>query len=72
MERFLSRARDLVPLEQLFIIPMGTAGQYRLRVMFGDFETREEAIAAAKRLPPRYQQAFQTLPRTFAELRGQI
>jgi len=72
MERFLLRARDLVPLERIFIIPMGTAGQYRLRVVFGEFDSREEALDAARRLPTRYQQAFSALPRTFAELRGQI
>jgi septal ring-binding cell division protein DamX len=72
MERFLLRARDLVPLERIYIIPMGVAGQSRLRVVFGEFESREEALEAARRLPPRYQQAFAALPRTFAELRGQI
>ena len=72
MERFLLRARDLVPLEQLLVIPMGAAGQYRLRVVYGEFGSREEALEAARRLPPRYQQAFHVLPRTFAELRGQI
>jgi type II secretory pathway predicted ATPase ExeA len=72
MERFLLRARDLVPLERIYIIPMGAAGQGRLRVVFGEFDSREEALEAARRLPPRYQQAFNALPRTFAELRGQI
>lgn len=72
MERFLLRARDLVPLERLFVIPIGGIGQYRLRVVYGEFQTREEALEAARQLPPRYQQAFQVLPRTFAELRGQI
>ena len=72
MERFLLRARDLVPLERIYIIPMGAVGQYRLRVVFGEFDSREEALEAARRLPPRYQQAFNALPRTFAELRGQI
>jgi hypothetical protein len=72
MERFLLRARDLVPLERIYIIPMGTASQYRLRVVFGEFGSRDEALEAARRLPPRYQQAFNALPRTFAELRGQI
>jgi len=61
-----------VPLERIFIIPMGTAGQYRLRVVFGEFDSREQALDAARHLPPRYQQAFNALPRTFAELRGQI
>ncbi len=72
MERFLLRAREMVPLEELFVIPMPAGKQYRLRVVFGDFASREEALAAEKRLPPKYQDAFQTAPRSFAELRGQI
>ena len=51
---------------------MSADGQYRLRVVYGEFQSRDEALEAARALPPRYQQAFQVLPRTFAELRGQI
>lgn len=72
MERFLLRARELVPLENLFVIPVASAGSYRLRVIYGEFETREEALEAERRLPPRYQQAFRASPRSIAELRGQI
>jgi hypothetical protein len=72
MERFLLRARELVPLEEVFVIPMAVGKQYRLRVVFGDFASRDEALAAEKRLPPKYQDAFRTSPRSFAELRGQI
>ena len=72
MERFLLRARDMVPLEELFVIPMPTGKHYRLRVVLGDFASREEALAAEKRLPPKYQAAFRTSPRSFAELRSQI
>lgn len=73
MERFLLRAQDLVPLESLFVIPMSAGpGNYRLRVLYGEFANREEALEAGRRLPPRYQQAFRTSPRSFAELRGQI
>jgi len=72
MERFLLRARELIPLERLFVIPMASAGSYRLRVTYGEFETREEALEAERRLPPRYQQAFRASPRSIAELRGQI
>ena len=72
MERFLLRARDMVPLEELFVIPMPTGKHYRLRVVLGDFASREEALAAEKRLPPKYQAAFRTSLRSFAELRGQI
>jgi type II secretory pathway predicted ATPase ExeA len=72
MERFLLRARDLVPLENLFVIPMSSGGTYRLRVLYGEFETRQEALEAERRLPPRYQEAFRASPRSIAELRGQI
>ena len=72
MERFLLRARDLVPLEKLYVIPMASAGSYRLRVVYGQFASREEALEEKRRLPPRYQQAFKAAPRSLAELRGQI
>ena len=72
MERFLLRARDLVPLENVFIVPMSSDGSYRLRVAYGEFASRDEALEAARRLPPRYLEAFHALPRSFAELRGQI
>ena len=72
VERFLLRARDMVPLEDVFVIPMPSEGKYRLRVTYGEFQSREAALEAERRLPPKYQQAFQTSPRSFAELRGQI
>jgi MSHA biogenesis protein MshM len=72
MERFLRRARDMVALDEVFLIPMGGGTQLRLRVVYGEFESREEALKAERRLPPKYQQAFETSPRSFAELRGQI
>jgi MSHA biogenesis protein MshM len=72
MERFLIRARDLVPLEEVMVVPVAASGQYRLWVLFGDFASREEALAAARRLPPRYQEAFRAAPRSFGELRRQL
>ena len=72
MERFLLRARGLVRLEDIAVIPMAAGGQYRLRVVYGQFDSREAASEAGKRLPPRYQEAFQPATRSFAELRGQI
>jgi len=72
MERFLLRARDFVQLEELFVIPIADAGQYRLRVVYGEFPTRDQAAAAGKRLPPKYQEAFRTELRSFGELRDQI
>jgi type II secretory pathway predicted ATPase ExeA len=72
MERFLLRARDLVPLEELMVIPVASGGEYRLWVLFGDFDSREEAAAAARRLPPRYQDTFRVAPRSFGELRREL
>jgi MSHA biogenesis protein MshM len=72
MERFLQRAQQMVPLAEVLVIPMHSGGQYRLRVVLGDFENREAAREASRRLPPKYQEAFHATPRSFAELRGQI
>jgi septal ring-binding cell division protein DamX len=72
MERFLQRARELIPLSEVFVMPSRSGGAYRLRVLYGDFASREEALAAGRRLPPRYQEAFTAVPRSVAELRSQI
>jgi type II secretory pathway predicted ATPase ExeA len=72
MERFLQRARDLVPLDELFVMPVAGGSRTRLRVAYGAFPTATEALAARKRLPPRYQQAFRPSPRSFGELRRQM
>jgi type II secretory pathway predicted ATPase ExeA len=72
MERFLLRARELVRLDELAVIPMAEGGQYRLRVVYGEFASREAALEAERRLPARYQNAFRTSLRSFADLRGQI
>src|SRR3972149_3891941 len=64
MERFLVRARELALLQDLFVIPMPGGGKYRLRVVYGEFASREDAREAERGLPPRYQQAFRTSPRS--------
>lgn len=69
VERFLMRARDLVPLENLYIVPVESGGRYRIWALYGDFAGEPEALQAAKRLPPKYQQAFPLVPRSFAEVR---
>jgi type II secretory pathway predicted ATPase ExeA len=72
MERFLLRARDMVPLSEVFLIPMGGSGSHRLRVIYGTFDNAQQAHEAERRLPPKYQQAFRTSARSFAELRKQM
>jgi len=71
-ERFLLRARDLVPLAELYVIPVATGSSYYLRVAYGIYPDKEEAAAAAKRLPPKYQNAFRFELRSVAELRAAL
>lgn len=71
MERFLNRARDMVPLSEVYLIPMG-AGSQRMRVIYGSFDNARKAEEAERRLPPKYQQSFKTVRRTFAELRKEM
>jgi MSHA biogenesis protein MshM len=66
------RARDLVPLEEIYVIPVATGSRYHLRVTYGIYPDREAALEDARRLPPKYQEAFDLQPRSFAELRGAI
>ena len=71
-ERFLVRARELVPLSEVYVIPVATGLRYFLRVAYGVYPGKEAAAEAARRLPPKYQNAFQFELRSFAELRAAI
>jgi len=71
-ERFLMRARDLVPLEEVYPIPLAMGPRYHLRVAYGAYPDKGTAAEAARRLPPKYQKAFQVELRSFAELRAAI
>ena len=71
-ERFLGRARELVPLSEVYVIPVATGSRYFLRVVYGMFDSKEAAAEAAKRLPPKYQNAFRFELRSLAELRASI
>jgi hypothetical protein len=72
MERFLLRARELVPLAQIYVIPVATGSRYLIRVVYGVYAGKQAAIEDAKRLPPKYQNAFAVQPRSFAELRASL
>ncbi|MGQ0511035.1 MAG: ExeA family protein [Betaproteobacteria bacterium] len=72
MERFLVRARDLVALDELHVVPVLAGRRYQVRVLYGTFESIERAQEAARRLPPKYQRAFQIEPRSFLELRNAV
>ena len=72
MQRFLIRARALVPIEDVYVMPQALGENYEIRVMFGNFPTREAAAKASKQLPAKYQQEFQLEFRSFAELRAAL
>lgn len=70
MERFLLRARDMVRLDQLYVIPIAVGpGRYRLRVAYGAFDDAEEARQAKGDLPPKYQREFHPAAVSFEALR---
>jgi type II secretory pathway predicted ATPase ExeA len=71
-ERFLMRARELVPLSEVYVIPVANGSRYFLRMAYGTYPGKEAAAEAAKRLPPKYQNAFRFELRRFAELRAAI
>ncbi|HXR59127.1 MAG TPA: AAA family ATPase [Burkholderiales bacterium] len=71
-ERFLARARVLVSLENVFVIPVSAGARYFLRVVYGAYPDRAACADAARRLPPKYQQSFVFTLRSFAELRAAI
>jgi len=72
LERFLVRARDLLPLENLYVIPLASGSRYRVRVVYGAYPDRDTAATAAGRLPAKYQSAFRPALRSFAELRSAV
>jgi MSHA biogenesis protein MshM len=72
LERFLTRAKQLVDLEEILVLPQGNQGRYRIRVTFGRYPDRTTAERAAEDLPAKYKQAFRSELRTFAELRSSL
>lgn len=72
-ERFLARAKDLVPLAEVYVVPVAARGsRYLLHVVYGTFADKEAAAEAARRLPPKYQNAFKFELRSLSELRAAI
>jgi type II secretory pathway predicted ATPase ExeA len=69
VERFLMRARELVPVENVYILPLESGGRHRIWALYGTYPDRDAALQAAANLPPKYREAFRTVPRSFAELR---
>lgn len=58
MERFLSRAKKLVDLSNLYVYLIDDYDHARFRVTYGIYTTREEAKAGVAELPEKYQREF--------------
>ncbi|MFN2645015.1 MAG: ExeA family protein [Burkholderiales bacterium] len=69
MERFLVRARDMVPLSELYLVPLTAT---RMRVLLGSFASEREAREAQQHLPPKYQQAFRVAPLSWRDIRREM
>jgi type II secretory pathway predicted ATPase ExeA len=72
VERFLARARAMNFVDDVYVVPVASAGRYRIRVFYSVSPTREAALAAEHRLPEKYRRRGGPLLRTFAELRSTI
>ncbi|MNC95759.1 hypothetical protein D3C83_129520 [compost metagenome] len=61
-----------MPISEVYVIPVASGQRYRLLVSYGVFAGKEAAAEAAKRLPPKYQNAFRLELRDMAGLRTAI
>ena len=68
MERFLSRARSVVDLSDLYVHPVTNGGRARFRVTYGVYPGREQAAAAVVMLPEKYLASFQPEVHAFSEI----
>lgn len=68
MERFLSRAKKLVDLSNLYVYLINDYDHARFRVTYGIYPTREEAKAGVGELPEKYQSEFDLELYTLGEL----
>lgn len=68
IEGFLSRAARMLDASQIRAYRSGLSGRDRVGVIFGDFDSREEALAAMQALPESIK-AAQPFPRQVSKLR---
>jgi septal ring-binding cell division protein DamX len=58
MEAFLTRAKKLGNLEQIYVLPIKLKGHDAFRVLYGVYANSEEARVGMDHLPKRYLEAF--------------
>lgn len=59
MERFLSRARSLIDLSDLYVHPVTNGGRAIFRVTYGIYSSHDQATEAVATLPEKYRASFQ-------------
>jgi MSHA biogenesis protein MshM len=69
MERFLSRARSLVDLSDLYVHPVTNGGKAQFRVTYGIYSSRDQATAAVAMLPEKYRASFHPEIYAMSEIR---
>ena len=69
MERFLTRARGLIDLSNLYVHTVKDGEQAKFRVTYGIYTSEDEATIAMAGLPPKYQSDFHPELYTLSELR---
>jgi MSHA biogenesis protein MshM len=69
MERFLSRAQNIVDLSNLYVHVVKNGDRAKFRVTYGIYSTRDNAVAAEEELPEKYQSEFHPELFTFADFR---
>jgi len=60
IEGFLKRAKQLGKLDEIFMVPSNFGNKEGLRIIYGAYASRKEAMKAIKDLPEKYQKAFAT------------
>jgi septal ring-binding cell division protein DamX len=58
IERFLSRAKGIDKLPEIFVVPVKINGKSHYRILFGAYPNSEAARTGMKNLPQRYKDAF--------------
>ncbi|MDP2804593.1 MAG: AAA family ATPase [Gallionellaceae bacterium] len=58
IERFLSRAKGIDKLSEIFIVPVKIYNQSHYRILYGAYTNSEAARAGMKAMPQRYKDAF--------------
>ncbi|MDH4192150.1 MAG: hypothetical protein OEW21_18335, partial [Betaproteobacteria bacterium] len=72
IEGFLARNAGWMNPADMLVIPVATGKRWLVRVAYGAYNNRAQAVQAEQQLPPRYRRASGPQLRSFANLRTPI